>query len=56
MTLNGKQVLCVLDPNQAARVARGKRVGIEEREDGSMSFWHGEHSLLAAGFSAGGPS
>jgi hypothetical protein len=30
--------------------ARGKRVGIEEREDGSLSFWHGEYGLLATAF------
>lgn len=28
----------------------GKRVRIEEREDGSMSFWHGEAELLATAF------
>ena len=40
----------MLDPNEAARAARGQRVGIEEREDGSLSFWHGEHTLLATAF------
>jgi hypothetical protein len=40
----------VLDPNEAARAARGQRVGIEEREDGSLSFWHGEQALLATAF------
>ena len=30
--------------------ARRKRVGIEEREDGSLSFWHGAHELLATAF------
>ena len=39
-----------LDPTDAARAVRGKRVGIEEREDGSLSFWHGEHALLATAF------
>ena len=29
---------------------RGKAVGIEEREDGSLSFWHGESELLATAF------
>ena len=43
-------MLYVLDPNEAARAARGKRVGIEEREDGSLSFWHGENVLLATAF------
>ena len=43
-------VLYVLDPSDAARAARGQRVGIEEREDGSLSFWHGEHTLLATAF------
>jgi hypothetical protein len=47
LTLNYKRVLYVLDKTEAARAARGKRVDIEEREDGSLSFWHGEHELLA---------
>jgi len=50
LTLNYKRVLYVLDPSDTARSARGQRVGIEEREDGSLSFWHGEHSLLATAF------
>ena len=50
LTLNYKRVLYVLDPTDAARAARGKRVGIEEREDGSRSFGHGEHALLATAF------
>jgi hypothetical protein len=50
LTLNYKRVLYVLDPTDAARAARGKRVGIEEREDGSLSFWHGEHALPATAF------
>ena len=50
LTLNYKRVLYVLDPNEAARAARGQRVGIEEREDGSLSLWHGEHALLATAF------
>ena len=50
LTLNYKRVLYVLDPTDAARAARGQRVGIEEREDGSLSFWHGEHTLLATAF------
>jgi len=50
LTLSYKRVLYVLDPTDAARAARGKRVGIEEREDGSLSFWHGEHGLLATAF------
>jgi hypothetical protein len=50
LTLNYKRVLYVLDPNEAARAARGQRVGIEEREDGSLSFWHGEQTLLATAF------
>jgi len=43
-------VLYVLDPTDAARAARGKRVGIEEREDGTLSFWHGEDELRATAF------
>ena len=43
-------MLYVLDPTDAARAVRGKTVGIEEREDGSLSFWHGEHELLATAF------
>ena len=50
LTLSYKRVLYVLDPSDTARSARGQRVGIEEREDGSLSFWHGEHSLLATAF------
>jgi hypothetical protein len=50
LTLNYKRVLYVLDPTDTARAARGKAVGIEEREDGSLSFWHGEHQLLATAF------
>jgi len=50
LTLSYKRVLYVLDPTDAARAARGKRVGIEERQDGSLSFWHGEHELLATAF------
>jgi len=50
LTLNYKRVLYVLDPTDAARAARKQRIRIEEREDGSMSFWHGEHELLATAF------
>jgi hypothetical protein len=50
LTVNYKRVLYVLDPTDAARAARGQRVGIEEREDGSLTFWHGEHTLLATAF------
>jgi hypothetical protein len=50
LTLNYKRVLYVLDPTDTARAARRKRVSIEEQEDGSLSFWHGEHELLATAF------
>jgi len=50
LTLNYKRVLYVLDPTDAARAACRKRVGIEEREDGTLSFWSGEHELLATAF------
>ncbi len=50
LTLSYKRVLYVFDPTDAARAARGKRVGIEEREDGFLSFWHGAHALLATAF------
>ena len=50
LTLNYKRVLYVLDPTEAARTASGQRIGIEEREDGSLAFWHGEHALLATAF------
>jgi hypothetical protein len=50
LTFNYKRVLYLLDPTDAARAARGKRVGIEEREDGSLSFWHGEHEFQATAF------
>jgi hypothetical protein len=50
LTLNYKRVLYVLDPTDAARSARRQRVSIEEREDGSLTFWHGEHELRATAF------
>ena len=50
LPLNYKRVLYVLDPTDAARAARSKAVGIEEREDGSLHLWHGEHELLATAF------
>jgi hypothetical protein len=50
LPLNYKRVLYVLDPNEAARAARGQRIRIEEREDGSLSFWHGESALPATAF------
>ena len=43
-------MLYVLDPTDVARAARGQRVGIEEQEDGSLTFWHGEHDVLATAF------
>jgi hypothetical protein len=50
LTLNYKRVLYVLDPTDAARAARRQRVRIEEREDGSLSFWHSGHELQATAF------
>ena len=50
LTLNYKRVLYVLDPTEAARAAARQRVGLEEREDGSLTFWHDEHELLATAF------
>jgi hypothetical protein len=50
LTVNFKRVLYLLDPTDAARDACRKRIGIEEREDGSLSFWHGEHELQATAF------
>ncbi len=47
LTLNYKRVLYVVDPTEAAQTASGQRIGIEEREGGSLAFWHGEHELLA---------
>ncbi len=49
-TVTFKRVLYLLDPTDAARDARRKRIGIEERADGSLSFWHGEHELQATAF------
>ena len=43
-------MLYVRDPPDAARAARGQAVGIEEREDGSLRSWHGEHELLTTAF------
>ena len=50
LTVHYKRVLYLLDPTDAARTARGKRIGIEEREDGRLSFWHGEHALVGTAF------
>ncbi len=50
LTLSYKRVLYVLDPTDAARAARRHRVRIEEREDGSLRFWHGENALRATAF------
>ncbi len=50
LTLNYKRVLYVLDRTETARAARGQRIGVEEREDGSLSFWHAEHELQATAF------
>ncbi len=50
LTVHYKRVLYVLDPTDAARDARKKRVGIEEREDGTLRFWHGGQELLATAF------
>ncbi len=50
LTFSYKRVLYLLDPSDSARAARGQRVGIEEREDGSLRFWHGENELLATAF------
>ncbi len=50
LMLNYQRVLYVLDPTDAAQAARKQRVSVEEREDGSGSFWHGEHELAAMAF------
>ncbi len=50
LTLSYKRVLYVLDSTDAARAARRQRVNIEEREDGALTFWHGEHELQATAF------
>ncbi len=50
LTVHYKRVLYVLDPTDAARDARKKRVGIEEREDGTLRFWHGGKELMATAF------
>ncbi len=50
LTRNYERVLYVLDSSDAARAARSKAAGIEERDDGSLRFWHGEHGLLATAF------
>jgi len=50
LTVHYKRVLYVLDPTETARTARGQRVRIEEREDGALGFWHGEHELPATAF------
>ena len=50
LTFNYKRVLYLLDPTDAARAARGQRIGIEEREDGALCFWHGAQELQATAF------
>lgn len=54
LTLQDRRVkeyrLRVIRDIEAARAARGQKVGIEEREDGLLSFWHGEHAWLATAF------
>ncbi len=50
LTLNYKRVLYVLDPTDAAKAARRQRVRIEEREDGSLTFWLGDNALQATAF------
>ena len=50
LTLNYERALYLLDPTDAARAARRQRVRIEEREDGSLTFWHGESALRATVF------
>ena len=50
LTVSYKRVLYVLDKTDIARTARGKSITVEEREDGSVTFWHGEHQLPATAF------
>ncbi|MCP4741103.1 MAG: ISNCY family transposase [Proteobacteria bacterium] len=50
LTLNYKRVLYLLDETDAARSARGQRVGVEEHEDGAVSFWWGGQELPATAF------
>ncbi|MCP4894909.1 MAG: ISNCY family transposase [Actinomycetales bacterium] len=50
MTVSYKNVLYLFDPEGPARSARGKRIGVEEHEDGEVTFWHGEHQLTATAF------
>ena len=50
LTLNYKRTLYLLDETTAARAARGQRVGVEEHEDGAISFWFGGLELPATAF------
>ena len=50
LTLNYKRTLYLLDETAAARAARGQRVGVEEHEDGAISFWFGGLELPATAF------
>jgi hypothetical protein len=43
-------VAYVLDPIDAAWAARRKGVGIEQRENGSLCFWHSVQEFLATAF------
>jgi len=48
--LIGPETPLILPIRDAARAARGKRVRLEEREDGSLCFWNGGHALRATAF------
>ena len=48
---SGAQVLAVDDFAEVVSTLQGYAdAGIEEREDGSLAFWHGAHALLATAF------
>ncbi len=50
LTVTYKRVLYVLDKTDAARAARQKRLMVEEREDGTVNFWHDGTELPATAF------
>ena len=50
LTVNHKRVLYVLDKTDAARAAREKRLEVEEREDGTITFRHNGVDLPATAF------
>jgi hypothetical protein len=50
LTVNYKRVLYVLDKTDAAGAARGRRLDVEEQEDGTITFRYDGVELAATAF------